>query len=403
MSLYDDEYLDSEVGGFAISGIPISPTLFVTVIDLPTLCRITPDPYRLENPSKRSGPIDPDDELVAAVRGGIQRDFLGVKKNNVPKFATYLLETQCGIGAGSGKKDGYCPPISLYAKERIQAQPLSGNGNFKPQIGVPCKFFIPSTQRFVAFDGDTQLAAWHRNRRDHNQALQTHRIACIVSHGMPIEWAQQAFHDVNYLGHKVDPIRALASDHNDPATRLAKQVANLPALAGHVDFKAKSLRDKQVDKYVTLTSVYAATKAFIDGLSAAKKKVVFDEATVDFATDACLSWFRAITDTYRVHFSQRSLYLIGSQCVLVGLGALGNLVCLKEPDRQVAALDSLCNVDWTKGTHWENIAVVQSIRRGQNGYTYPNGHHHWNATFEALSKPDSPLYSKIRRQVALAS
>ena len=403
MALYDDEYLDSEVGGISIPGIPISPTLFVAVIDLPTLCRVAPDPYRLEKPSKRDS-IDPDDQLAAEVRGDIQRDFLGVKRDNVPKFAQYLRETQCGIGSGSSKKDGYCPPISLYSEEHFDARPLSADRgeNAKVQLGEPCKFFIPSTQRLIAFDGDTQLAAWHVNRRDHNQALARHRVACIVSHGMPKEWAQQAFHDVNYYGHKVNVTQALASDHNDPMTRLAKKIADLPALRGHVDMKAKSLREKQIDKFVTLTSIYAATKAFIGGHAAAKQKTTYDEAKVAEVTDSCLSWFREITDTYGAHFSQKSRFIIGSQCVLVGLGALGNLVCLKEPGRRATALDSLLSVDWSKGEHWKDIAIVRSSRKGQETYTYPNGHYHWNATFEALSKPESPLYSQIRRRMAIA-
>jgi DNA-sulfur modification-associated len=391
-------YAEADLGKIVIHGIPISNNLFMSVLDVGTLCRIATNPLTLEKIAKNGDGADPDEVAAANIREGMQRNFLGRKRENVKEFAQYIIDVS------ELKRLGYIPVIGLHSENLISPQVPEGG---EVKLGTPCRFVIPTTQRLTAFDGDTQLAAWHEARRQHPASLNRCLVSCVVAHGMPTGWGRQAFHDVNHFGVKVNTGEALNADDNDPMIKLAKKVACLPAFNGHVEMKAKTLRKKQTDKYVTLTSVYLAVRAFVGGQTAAKGKSKIEDSRIEEASDKCLLWFREITDVYQAHFSQGNRYILGSQCVLVALGALGHLVCVKEPGLRSVAIKSLGEVDWTKGPHWENIAVVRSIRRGRDGneqvgYTYPNGHVHWNATLEALSNPESPLYAQIRRQVAVA-
>jgi hypothetical protein len=391
-------WLNKEADGVTITGIPVTDHLFMTSIDLSTLCQLTIDPMHVERNYTKSGALNPEDQEAAELRAEFQRGFTGVKKKNVGDYANYIRRTQLdGV-------NGYVPPINLVSIRPLEysAWVAEDGHSLGLRLRVPCQFFVPSTLKLFPFDGETQVAAWFQIRRE-DQIQQPHAIACMVAHGVDIEWAKQAFHDVNHLGHHVSVKHAIVTDGNDPVIRMAREIAAFRPLYGRVEL---SPRTPKGDKITSLSSFYYAVRAFLGGIQAADRKGPISADLIATERATCLNWFRDVAETCASAFMSTDDNVIGSQCVLVGLGALGHQVCLKEPERRDSALRSLSQVRWAKGPQWLGIALSQSKAKtaaGQDKYSLPNTHQTWKQTFEALARPESALYTRIRTPGAAAA
>ncbi|GAC1473859.1 MAG: hypothetical protein NVSMB9_23210 [Isosphaeraceae bacterium] len=380
-----------------IACIPVSATRCSAVVAQATLLKIAPDPRDLDPKKKGGDDLDFEAQKARDLHNQMQRLFDGEKKNNAVRYTGYLADIRGD--AGTRKRDGFAPPISLFSRERLDY--ITENG--EPVVpGKPCYVAIPSDHLLVAFDGDTQLAARHALQRE-DQTTKMDPVAVTIVHGETVEYAKQAFHDVNAYGVKVSKSLALAMDSSDPITRLTKKlIQRSPILCGRVEEKKPTLRGDDTN-IITLSTLQMAVKAFVGGLSQPSLKTVITAETVTEVEVQCIDWFGAIFDRFGDAFNDRTNSVITTQAVMVALGALGHRTYGNkengfDPTPREVALESLGEVDWSRGDHWEGVALAWTIRKnGARTLSAPNTHSHWRHSYQALSAPRSPLYAKVRR------
>jgi len=385
-----------DVATFMVDCIPVSETRCSAVIAQGTLLKVAPDPRDLDPKKKGAADLDVDAQKARDLRTGMQRLFENEKKQNAVRYTTYLADIRGG--KGTRKRDGFAPPISLFSVEPLNYTTKDGT-DWKP--GIPCQIAIPSDHFLVAFDGDTQLAARHELQRE-DQTTKKDPVAVTIVHGESIEYARQAFHDVNAYGVKVSKSLALAMDSSDPITRLTKEmIQRFPLLSGRVEMIKPTLRadDKAI---ITLSSLQMAVKGFVGGINQPSVKTVIPAEIVTAAEVQCLDWFGALFEQFATAFNDRVNSVITCQAVMVSLGSYGHLTFGNKennynPTPLAAALASLKTVDWTRGEHWMDIALAKTKRKnGKETLNAPNSHSHWRHTYEALSMPGSSRYAKIR-------
>ena len=122
-----------------------------------------------------------------------------------------------------------------------------------------------------------------------------------------------------------------------------------------------------------------------------------EEDGIDDLRDVALDWIGTYLNTFERKIRDRETYLASSGPVLAAVGAMGQ-VLLQAPraDREglrQQLLDSLREVDWSKGEHWLGIAGnftpggVFSVK-GTKEVAY--------AVFNALTDPANGGYNRIR-------
>jgi DNA sulfur modification protein DndB len=136
----------------------------------------------------------------------------------------------------------------------------------------------------------------------------------------------------------------------------------------------------------------------IAGVQYGARPVPTDGLDLHDVTEVAVAWLDQFFGTFHREVSDRETYLASSSAVLSAIGAMGNAI-LAVPDWQRGStserlLNSLRDVDWHKGEHWQGIAgrftpkgVFSVSGTKEVGY----------AVFNALADPANPSYSTVRR------
>lgn len=363
--------------------IPLSATHCIAVFRVETLIKRAKDP-RVKDHS------DPDTVEMMAFRNSVQRGFTGGKKNNVPNYEGFLEDIRPEAMGGSARP-GFAPTINLYHEGQL---PYSGD--WKPAI--PCFLELDESVEFMAFDGETQLAARHdlfrrnideaKNRGDLEliKTIRNEPVAVMIFHGLPVEFPSQGFFDANQLRVKVSATIALRNDSVTPSVIAAKElIRKSPILFGRVEMDSPTLRTKDNRNIVTLSSLHIATRAFFLGHEHAVSKKEISRELVNANGDDYQRWFIGVTNRFSEAFLDRTGTVLSNQTAWVAIGSTGHL----HIGNVDSGLKTLEDVDWSRGQHWVDIAMNKEGRSA-------NTHRHWKATFDALAKPESPLYKKVR-------
>jgi hypothetical protein len=167
-----------------------------------------------------------------------------------------------------------------------------------------------------------------------------------------------------------------------------------------VDRQSRQL-PKRSTKVVTLQALRQVAVNIAKGISGIQygtKSAPVDDVDLRDLKGVALSWVSAYVNTFDKELEDREIYLAGAGSVLAAVGAMGQLLLRAEPTErpalEVKLLDSLRDVDWSKGDHWLGIAGnrtpagVFSVK-GTKEVAY--------AVYNALSDPDSNSYSRVRR------
>jgi len=187
----------SDPEGHFLASIPVGQLMF-----------IAPDPMLIQTP--RFHHLDARLAGLQALREDIQRLFVAAKKRNLSSYTDYVIER-----ATAPSTPGILPAIKLYWPDPLELA----------RSGAQSVLVVPFQTGLVAVDGETQLAAWHAATR-RVPAIMGHNIDVTIDHGKPIEWAKQAFHDLNVFGIKPNPTLAIFMDYRDPMNKIAKDLAD---------------------------------------------------------------------------------------------------------------------------------------------------------------------------------
>jgi DNA sulfur modification protein DndB len=271
------------------------------------------------------------------------------------------------------------------------------------QPGTLVYLLVPNGAHLLAIDGETQLTAHWSMNEALPEARDAHRdfpLGCIVHHGVPRSDARQYFHDLNVLSVRPNTSLGLSMDAKDPIMKVVQDLeAAVPALHGTVDKQSRQLK-KNSPKIVTLQSLRQMVVNVAKGISGvqygARPAPIADEELSDLRTVA-ISWIGAYLNTFEKEIADRGTYLASTGPVLAAVGAMGEvLMKLPEGDRasvQARMLDSLREVNWTKGDQWLGIAGnftpagVFSVK-GTKEVAY--------SVFNALTDPANGSYSRVR-------
>lgn len=195
--------------GFPVNGnVKVKGHEFVTTMPAAQLLKITNDPRLSEDPKRRDG--NPNLEELYRIRQEVQRMFQGAKEKNVDSYAQYIVALEDG-------KSGITPQIVLYTPRDLQYD----------SPDTPTRLYLPWDVELVAIDGQTQLTARFEAAKI-NSATTKQMVDVKLCYNRPLEWAKQAFHDLNLLSVRPNAATAISMDMRDPLTSITRQVAQTP-------------------------------------------------------------------------------------------------------------------------------------------------------------------------------
>ncbi|MFE1199894.1 DNA sulfur modification protein DndB [Streptomyces olivaceoviridis] len=306
------------------------------------------------------------------------------KRDNVPDYAAYL---ERGILKG---EDYVTPPMSLVFLEEIRIYRASEAPDSMTLA------HIPAGVKAFHDDGETQYLA-RLNLRNRHPETGKEPVAVVVDHHRTLEWGGQAFHDLNILGVAISAGVAIAADHRDPATKLAKElVDSIPALTGKVS-NARQISARS-DAVMTITTLRRAVAASLIGrkvFALGNKPLGEDVQEID--RDEVSRLWHQIFDYLEPHLRRNTV--VGLPAVLTAIGIAVHDA--REKGYGIGPLmQSLAAVQWDKASpegaaRWAGIAgkLTETGKFSAAGGVKDLGHR----TLEALTDPNSSLYEKVRK------
>lgn len=243
-----------------------------------------------------------------------------------------------------------------------------------------------------------------RRRRAEPETREAHGkypLAAIIHHGISVEKARQYFHDLNVLAVRPNTSLGLSMNSADPVMQVVGDVERRVGFVnGRVERMARQL-PKNSPKVITMQALRQMVVNVAKGIAGVQygaRPVPTDGVDLQDVTEVAVAWLDQFFGAFDREVSDRETYLASSGVVLSAVGAMGNAI-LSAPDWERAAtserlLNSLRDVDWHKGEHWQGIAgrftpkgVFSVSGTKEVGY----------AVFNALADPANPSYGTVRR------
>jgi hypothetical protein len=363
---------------------------------LSTVLRLTSDPLKTEKHKERGS--DYRLQQAYSMRRIVQREFIGIKSRNVPTFAQYLLKVTRNEIAG------LAPAMKLYCPGPVQVQE-NPDGT--------AMAYISSGDELVAYDGETQLAAWYRVLAE-NPELRDTVVAIDLSFERPLEWARQVWHDVNVFGSRPNAALSLSMDARDPINQVVEALQfEIPFYKGQVNRMKRQL--KPGDGYFTLTTFRGACVTLTKGISGValgmKPVPGLNPEDLEQIREVAVEYFNAVAGTIGEAIKNPRM-LANSPAVWVAIGALGHdLLKVTDPTVRAARIStimaSLSEVNWTKGHHWAGIAGKVTTSTTPAGavrerFALAGPKEVAYNVFKALTDPKNAGYASIRNPKATA-
>jgi DGQHR domain-containing protein len=326
--------------GAPIVALKVDDHQLVVSLTVEHLARLVLDPAAAEDPAAATG--DARLSAYAEIRAQVQRLIEGRKKKNALAYSDYLYR-----GVTGDIENWVVPPIELYTEKDLDvlAGPLGAN------LAV-----LPHGIWMVAIDGETQILAWFRNLdRLQDRGLLDVKIPVVIHHGKSVEWARQAFHDLNVLGVRPNTAVGISMDNRDFATRLTRRLmGESPLLKDRVEERRRQLRRKD-PALVTISGLRQGITATIlgpSGLEVGARPMpdldddVDPDALADEVIDLWLDILEALEDAFVDETGQRRTdTMVSAPSVLAAIGIVGKKV-LDEEDSREEMLETLSEITW---------------------------------------------------------
>lgn len=283
-----------------------------------------------------------EEELVPELRA--QRTL---NKGRIPEMARYLLDH---------REDYVFSAITASVDGDLRFESL-GTGAEVSRVGI---LQIPMSARFIINDGQHRRAAIEAALRE-NSSLGDESIAVVFFQDVGLNRCQQMFADLNR--HAVRPSKSLGVlyDHRDDRAKLAKLVVLRSPIFRDVVEMERSTLSVRSRKLFTLSAIYSATSALLDGLE--------NGAGADHAELAASFWeevAKHFREWQRVREGKltagevRRDFLHSHGIVLQALGKAGNALLKRDASGWKKPLKRLQELDWSRSnsTLWEGRALI---------------------------------------------
>jgi hypothetical protein len=382
--------LDLSAGQY-VKGMPLAEKTFMVKTNFNQLKVVTRNPMMLQQGARQRS-YDDDLNSEAKIHDLIQRALTGKKAVNVASYRAYIEKVVSG-------EIGVLPPMHLWSEQELKLVQLGES-----------YVLVPNGEHLLAIDGETQLTAhWALAGSADSETRRLHRehpLMAVIHHGVPVKEARQYFHDLNTLSIRPNTSLSLSMDTKDPVMQVVDDLeASVEFLIGRVDRQARQLlkRSTNVVTLQALRQMVVNVARGISGIQYGARPAPMNDIAIDDLTEVSVSWIGAYMNTFSEEITDRENYLAGSGAVLAAIGAMGQVLLQSEPSdreaRQEELLDTLREINWTKGDHWLGIAGnhtptgVFSVK-GTKEVAY--------AVFNALIGMDNDGYSRIRRRTISA-
>jgi DGQHR domain-containing protein len=361
---------------------------FVATMPAAQLMKMTVDPRKTEDGTLRSD--DTQLQEVYAIRQQVQREFRNsAKARNVKPYADYI----CRLLEG---ENGITPSIVLFTPKKLEVK--------RDNASLPT-LSLPWTVQLVAIDGETQLAARYEAARM-NPGTAEMLVDVKICYDRDLDWAKQAFHDLNLLSVRPNAATAVAMDMRDALTHITRKVAELPFFAGRVvTGRQLSKKDNGIATLSVLRSSVVCLSEGIGGVQYGNKPVPVDPSRIESIEIAALEFYSALASKFGPLMEDRLSTVITTPAIMAAIGACGHrLVNMKDGNERKAELHKLINelasVDWGRGSHWDG--VCGKIRPNGTFSTAGGVKDSAGTSYKALADCTSDHYSKVRKAAPVA-
>ncbi|TVR64213.1 MAG: DNA sulfur modification protein DndB [Candidatus Competibacteraceae bacterium] len=280
-----------------------------------------------------------EDELPPELRA--QRVL---NKARIPEIADYILDNP---------DDYVFSALTVSIDSEVRFEPLPG----QDRLGL---LRVPMEAHFIINDGQHRRAAIIE-ALDQRPELSYETIAVVFFLDIGLERCQQMFADLNRYAIRPSRSLGLLYDHRNDKARLAKLVITKSEVFRNIVDMEKSSLAKRSRKLFTLSAFHNACADLIEGM-----------ATGDLTEDANLArdYWEAVAEYFpawrqvlegRLLASEvREGYIHSHGIALQALGKAGNTLLKLHPDDWRQRLESLKQIDWSRGNAqvWEGRALI---------------------------------------------
>ncbi|MCP2262029.1 DNA sulfur modification protein DndB [Streptoalloteichus tenebrarius] len=283
-----------------------------------------------------------EDELAPEVRA--QRIL---NKGRLPALTRYIVDNP---------QDYVFSALTASVDGDIQFESITDSG-----VGMRAgQIRISMTARFLINDGQHRRAAIEQALKE-NPDLGEETIAVVFFHDAGLARCQQMFADLNR--HAVRPPRSIGVlyDHRDHlATTVRLLAMKAPVFKGYVEMESSTLSQRS-RKLFTLSSVYFATQALLNGLEITMEQSRELAEAYWSSIDSVIPEWGLVRRRELSASDVRRDYLHSHGIALHALGRVGNTLLRKSlsPRAWASTLKRLSFVDWSRSnTDWEGRALV---------------------------------------------
>jgi DNA sulfur modification protein DndB len=313
----------------AIRGVQAGHPFFVTMCPL----RLIPRLFMFD-----------EEELLPELRA--QRTL---NKSRVPEMARYIL----------GNPTSYTfSALTASVDAEVHFESFGAEGT-QDRMGT---LTIPMSARFVINDGQHRRAAIEQALRE-SPELGDESIAVVLFLDVGLERCQQMFADLNRYAIRPAKSLGVLYDHREEMAGLVRHVVfSSPVFHDLVETEISNLSGRS-RKLFTLSALYTATKALLDGI---------DEVPSEKRVDLARTYWDAVAEQFPEWSLVRSRKVTAGEVrrdfihshgiVLHSLGKVGNTMVREgsNPKTWTRRLSNLSTLDWkrTNAQLWEGRALV---------------------------------------------
>lgn len=273
-----------------------------------------------------------------------------LNKARVPELSRYIVDNP-------GSYTFSALTASVNAKVEFDA--LDGAAGPGERIGM---LSIPMSARFVINDGQHRRAAIQQALVE-NPDLGDESIAIVLFLDVGLDRCQQMFADLNR--HAIRPSKSIGVlyDHRDEMSAIAKLVVMRSPFFNDLTEMETSNLSLRSRKLFTLSALYNANKALLNGV---------EEELLERRVDIAARYWKVVADQFPEWHQVRARdvssgevrrdFIHSHGVVLQSLGKIGNALIRKSRDERhwSIVLEKLQTIDWhrSNATVWEGRATV---------------------------------------------
>jgi DNA sulfur modification protein DndB len=273
-----------------------------------------------------------------------------LNKARVPEMARYVVENPQSYVFSA---------LTASINAAVQFEPFDAGGGPAERVGT---LIVPMSAKFVINDGQHRRAAIQQALID-SPDLGDESIAIVLFLDIGLDRCQQMFADLNRYAIRPSRSIGVLYDHRDEMSAITKLVVLRSAFFSDLTDMETSNLAARSRKLFTLSALYHANKALLEGVEAASLERRVDVASTYWrlAAEQFPEW-RQVHDREVSAGEIRRDFIHSHGIVLHALGKIGNSLALGTPDPASweRVLRRLSAIDWRRGNGavWEGRALL---------------------------------------------